>query len=478
MFKDWDSITGSLRPKGSSDVRAGLKKVIQAHGMYYDKNNDPNHEDLASEIWRLANEDPDKVIEAFDATIRKKGKVNFLLSCLQGSPQSGKRERRSIPQEVDLSAKQGETPETPPIDKSKSNFIFLYRSIRHHPWFKGKPAWVKLLFIELCLDAAWKDHEVEFKGLKYTLHRGQWLVSMRDLAREYERDPKMVRYWMEKLGKEQMIQCSTAIMQHDSKSIICSPPCSPGLSPGLSPPRSPLGVLVTICKYNEYQAEISGLSPPCSPGLSPGLSPPRSPLTEEGLKEGQTKEGLQNPPTPLTANKLLDLWNQNRGPLPQVLVYTNLEQYEELVDLFNEMGKNNGKEPEVKWIEFIQTIVARVHPTNRSYIMPSWIADKLNRVDSLLGGTYDRNFGSKGDEAAAARKRRNWGGTRRNSSEDGKEVGETSGTTLTLGRAKMQPMQRRGIDLESGKDSGTPVQVPNREMGVGSDPEKGSDKIP
>ena len=175
---------------------------------------------------------------------------------------------------------------------------------------------------------------------------------------------------------------------------------------------------------------------------------------------------INNPQTPLTPERLFEIWEENKGPLPTAII-KEYEKVTELVEAFNKIGKANGIGPEEKWAEFVRTLGSTTHHTNRHYMSPVWLAKDLGRINSVLAGTYQHDFGrSQYDERSEARKRKNRGGSGGYPGKDGKELGGTSGTSFTITPAKMRKVPGRGSDLEPGKD-----QVPD--LLVPRDPESG-----
>jgi hypothetical protein len=463
MGETWNSLVGSLIPKGSRDVSDLLKKALKSR-LFKHKNDDPDLHAIADEAWEKAGRDPDVIIEALEATFKKRAGYEFLYSCLKPSSGSDKKGTDSSAK-TPLREEEGEKPgepqsETPFATNGKNNFIFLYRSIRHHPWFKKKPAWVKLLFIQLCLDAAWKEHEVEWKKTKIMLQRGQYIISERDLAIEYDQSPRMMHYWLQKLENEGMVDIKTIYFKNG---IYVAGSVAVNVAVNVAGLVA-AGSIVTICKYDDYQAQKSELVAGSVAGSVAVNVAVNVAQTEEGIKEGETKERKTEegriPPTPLTKIRLFEIWEENRGPLPTAVV-KEYSKVTELVEVFNEMGRENGIGPEEKWAEFVRTLGSTTHYTNRHYMSPVWLAKDLGRINSVLAGTYQHDFGrSQHDERTEARKRKNRGGSGEYPGKDGKELGGTSGTSFAITPAKMRKVSGRGSDLEPGKDQVPGLLVP------------------
>jgi hypothetical protein len=98
MGETWDSLTGKLHPKGSRDISDALKKALKSGLFHHNKKDDPDLHNIADQAWEKAGRDPDTIIEALEATFKKRTGYKFLLSCLKTS-------NRSDTKEVDSSAK-------------------------------------------------------------------------------------------------------------------------------------------------------------------------------------------------------------------------------------------------------------------------------------------------------------------------------------------------------------------------------------
>ncbi len=108
----------------------------------------------------------------------------------------------------------------------KSNgFIALYRQIREHwIWEKDKPFSKVEAWIDLILEAGYKDQRREYKGNFYEVRRGQLLYSLRYLANRWNWSKNKVDRFLS------LLECD-AMIEHR--------------------PGHHLGYL-TICNYNRY----------------------------------------------------------------------------------------------------------------------------------------------------------------------------------------------------------------------------------
>jgi hypothetical protein len=101
----------------------------------------------------------------------------------------------------------------------------------HRPLFEEHPAFRNdaeaMAFAWMIVKAQWRPKAVRYKGHKIELQRGQLAVSQRDMARALDRDKAWVERLWKRLRAEAMIETT----------------CEAGVA------------VITICKYNEYQAD-------------------------------------------------------------------------------------------------------------------------------------------------------------------------------------------------------------------------------
>jgi hypothetical protein len=126
-----------------------------------------------------------------------------------------------------------------------SGYVRLYRSlISEHPAFRNDAE--AMAFAWLVAKAAWQPTRVRYKERILSLNRGQLAVSQRDMARALDRD----KAWVERLWKRLRAEAMVEVV------------CEAGVA------------IVTICKYEEYQARGVG----------------REALDEAGARQGQGTE--------------------------------------------------------------------------------------------------------------------------------------------------------------------------------------------
>jgi|GEM_PF-3263911 len=108
---------------------------------------------------------------------------------------------------------------------SDAGYVRLYRSLIGHAAFRNDAE--AMAFAWMIARAAWKPSRVRYKGHALTLNRGQVAISVRDFADAMDRD----KGWVERLLRR--LKTETMIETHTETGVM----------------------VVTICKYDEYQAE-------------------------------------------------------------------------------------------------------------------------------------------------------------------------------------------------------------------------------
>lgn len=157
----------------------------------------------------------------------------------------------------------------------------------HRPLFEEHPAFRNSLeamaFAWMIVKAQWKPAVVRYKGHKLNLQRGQLAVSQRDLARAFDKDKAWVERLWGRLRREAMIEA-----------------------------RSEAGVtVITICNYNEYQADAV----PCEPANeAPCEAEVRQHRATEQIREEREEIDSEanasvSPRQPLA--EALSFWNAN-----------------------------------------------------------------------------------------------------------------------------------------------------------------------
>ena len=394
MSGDWNSFTKSLRPKGFSDVFHGLKKIIKANAIKFDKDTDGELKVVASQIWEAAGEDADLLIKAIDATIAKRGYLSYLYGCLGKEPEPSSQPASQDSPPPDIQTE-------PPVELEKAieevkletvngsgdpygNYCFFNRSLRNHPYLTTVPDWVRVMWDNLIMDAAWKDHEIEWCGRRIMLKRGQWAISIRAIAEERGQNERMVRYWLDNFVKHQMIEYFALIKKIDSN----DPWIVAGDFAGHVAGHVAGGVLVTLLNFNKFQAKIDSIvAARVAHAVAGGVA-----LQKNGIsKEGKTGEGnlsaqvVKDPK--LTATEIFEIWEEEKGPLPSI----RIRQPERLSELLKYLNNLVGRSPRESWIEIIHK-ARQCHESHRAFMSPVFFSKDLSHVDQVMNGLYEKSF--------------------------------------------------------------------------------------
>lgn len=121
-----------------------------------------------------------------------------------------------------------------------SGYAQIHRSLLGHPAFRNESE--TMAFAWLVLKAAWRPARVRYKGRTLTLKRGQLAISQRDMAAAFERD----KAWIERLWKRLKAENMVVIAAEAGVAVI------------------------TICNYEEYQAETNNREALCEAGVRQG----------------------------------------------------------------------------------------------------------------------------------------------------------------------------------------------------------------
>lgn len=414
MAELWDSTTGRTNPSCRQDIEIGIAKLIDSGLIRAPRQSKSAFRHTIKEICEAA--DIDKIVEVTERAIEKRGAwLSYIVAGVTG------RDDNPSPSDSDNplggsehSWTDGEaTPEAPtptgPANREAaakdagairqgaeregdgeqtalSNYCFFNRSLRNHPFLKTVPAWVRNMWDNLIMDAAWKDHEIEWRGRNLLLRRGQWVVSERDLAKEHRQSPRMVHYWLEKLVKQEMIQCVTAYAKPNSS----DPWNVAGSVAGNVAGSVAGGTLVTLLNYDKFQPNLNAIVAGCVAGSVAGsVAQQKNVLTEEGIKEGLPTP-LPPSPQKITAEKIFEIWESERGPLPMI----QARRPQDIKDLVEHINSLTG-DPEDQWRE----LVRRARQCDKShwrFMSPKFLSTDTNHINQLIAGVYDKPFEERG----------------------------------------------------------------------------------
>lgn len=155
----------------------------------------------------------------------------------------------------------------------------------HRPLFEEHPAFRNhaeaMAFAWLIVKAQWKPKRVRYKERIIFLDRGQVAVSLRDMANHLDRDKAWVQRLLKRLESEAMI-----VTRHET---------------GVN--------VVTICNYNEYQADIK--TPETADETPRDTGARQGRYTEQEREERE--EGKNSASQSVRAAKVeaLSFWNTN-----------------------------------------------------------------------------------------------------------------------------------------------------------------------
>jgi hypothetical protein len=320
------------------------------------------------------------------------------------------------------------------------------RALRHHPFLAQCPHWVRLFWLNLILDAAYKEHDMPWFDGAVHLNRGQWAVTTRQIAEEYDVIQRVVRYWLDKLELEGMIRCDPLYRPTEIEpKIYGSSSVSGFVSSSVSG-----GTLVTLCNYNKFQPEKNGDG--SSSGSRSGSSCYSH--TNKGSKNGLQKKGDTTPtPSPLGVAPRTPLENQN-GFTPEML----LADYNEniiggrllpvphLTSKTKEMAsrwigeavavEGSPEKAREKWAETVR--LAAKTDASHGFINLKWlIKNDDNYMDILEGAKYAKPFRFNGRTAEdEARERRRRGSVEGHTPENGQVQGGTPQLEGTIGKTR------------------------------------------
>jgi hypothetical protein len=154
-----------------------------------------------------------------------------------------------------------------------SGYAHIHRRLLGHTAFRNDAE--AMAFAWLIVKASWKEARVRYKDRVVELQRGQVAISVRDFAKAMDRDKAWVERLLKRLKSETMIET-----------------------------RNETGVnVVTICKYDEYQADTSLSKTPVDASNETGARQARD--TEQEENNSVPKGTGAEPPDPL--KELFDL---------------------------------------------------------------------------------------------------------------------------------------------------------------------------
>jgi hypothetical protein len=398
MGEIWTEATGLPDPKCNADFEKGFQALLDDRKLFI-SNSDRKSKGATKKLFRrICDLAPtiEDLIYVTESAISSNAGFNYILSAFSGGRDNGKEEEDTPPFPEQGKAKQVQeetkiekipTSEPDTTDGLIGNYCFFNRSLRKHPYLKKVPAWVRVMWDNLIMDAAWKDHPViwepeEHRKFKVNLKRAQWVVSERQLAKEHKQSPRMIHHWLENLVKQQMIQCDTVFTKGSSKEVFHVAADVAGHVAG----HVARGTIVTLLNYNKFQARFEDdVAALVAADVAADVA-----RTKNALKEGKSEDGkivTQLEKIKITATKIFEIWEKEKGPLEPVRA-PRPERLGELVDYLNSL---DGKDPVEALTEIIHK-ARQCHPSHRTFMSPYFFSKDLTHIDQVLNGLYDKSF--------------------------------------------------------------------------------------
>jgi hypothetical protein len=163
------------------------------------------------------------------------------------------------------------------VDLREGGFIVLHRRIRSWPLWHFMSAEQRMVWVQILLDANWKDSEAWMGTHRFTVKRGQLIHSERTLAKNAGVGRQVVRTTIEKLLTE------GAITRH------------PVNIPEATHEATHIPHILTVCNYSRYQDVPDDANPARNPTLTqsqprgnPGVTPSEQVEQEEPVEPKKT----------------------------------------------------------------------------------------------------------------------------------------------------------------------------------------------
>ena len=188
--------------------------------------------------------------------------------------------------------------------------------------------------------------------------------------------------------------------------------------------REILGIRVTICNYNEYQLE---------PGLeettegkdvrTTNRTGRRTKTRTDERTAGGTggrifnnnedekgrsdkniireKEPANHPAdNSITPETAIQIWNELRGPLPEVTTGYDKETQNVLVKLAEYFNRRatNGQSPITLFRDFVTKAATTTQSEHYSTVRLMWLAQKPSHIDQVNDGVFAKSYNKSGDD--------------------------------------------------------------------------------
>lgn len=244
-----------------------------------------------------------------------------------------------------------------------SGYVRIHRCLfEEHPAFRNDAE--AMAFAWLIVKAAWQPTKVRYKERIIWLDRGQAAISVRDFARAMDRDKAWVERLLKRLKSETMVTT-----------------------------RNETGVnVVTICNYDQYQADIGARETPTETPNETGARQGRDTeqVREESKEDKSEAIASVSPRFPL--REALSFWNENAVVVGWSTAQTLNNRDKPLRNRLREHGLDGFKAAIAR---------ARASPYLAGPDPPHWFTFdwllKPSNFQKLIEGNYDRRHSDSGD---------------------------------------------------------------------------------
>jgi hypothetical protein len=147
------------------------------------------------------------------------------------------------------------------------------------PVFRPGPFTQREAWFWLLSEAAWRPRQKRFRDYIVNLERGQVATSDRFMAKAWRWEKTKVRRYLARLREAGWIETET---DEDDFELTetCTKPAPPGepeTAPARKPSSTPPITVITICNYDDLQADVVPAAPPGEPETAPAAQPANAP---------------------------------------------------------------------------------------------------------------------------------------------------------------------------------------------------------
>lgn len=162
-----------------------------------------------------------------------------------------------------------------------SGYVRIHRTLSGHPAFRNDAE--AMAFAWLVIRAQWRQVRVRYKDRAISLSRGQLAISVRDFANAMDRDKAWIERLLKRLKSETMIET-----------------------------RNETGVnVITICNYDEYQAEAQERETLRETPAKTGARQARDTEQRREEREEEDSEAIASVSPRLPISEAVEFYNSN-----------------------------------------------------------------------------------------------------------------------------------------------------------------------